>query len=109
MRMTDTFTWEELPTRCASTGYLTKAGYIPIIEKLSKYAVIFVLGFHAVQCAYRIAFYHDMVFTAWHFAPSSVSPIYEIANATQVTFQFQYSQHFNFFQTFLSFVVKSSF
>jgi hypothetical protein len=85
MKMTDTFTWEELPTRYVSTGYLTKAGYIPIIERFSKHAATATLGFHVVQCAYRMAMHHDMIFTAWHFAPSAESPIYEIANATQVT------------------------
>jgi hypothetical protein len=87
MRMTDSFTWEDLPTRDAATGQVTKAGYMPTIDRFSKYAVAFIIIVHALHSAYRIVLYRDMVFTAWHFLDSSVSPIYEIANITQVTFR----------------------
>jgi len=37
IRKSNFFTWEELPTRDPGTGYVTKAGYIPIIQSLTKY------------------------------------------------------------------------
>jgi hypothetical protein len=86
LSLTDSFTWEELPTRDPATGYLTKAGYIPIIQKLTKFLPTFILGFHIVQSTFRVALYHDMVLTSWYPFDISESPIYEIVNLTQVIF-----------------------
>ena len=86
LRMTDSFTWEELPTRDPDTGYLTKAGYIPIMQNVAAFLVTLVTTYHAVQSAVRIALNHDMFFTNWYPFDASVSPIYEIANLTQVIF-----------------------
>jgi hypothetical protein len=82
--LTETFTWEELPTRHPDTGYTTKAGYIqkiPIIVR-NIMAVIFV--FHTTQCAVRIVRSHDMVFAKWYPFDATVSPAYELANLSQV-------------------------
>jgi hypothetical protein len=86
--LTDSFTWEELPTRDADTGHLTKAGYIPIIEKLTKYVPAFIVGYHIIQCTIRIVLNHDMVFTTWYPFDASASPAFEIANFTQVMLKF---------------------
>jgi len=49
MDLTDSFTWEDLPTRDADTGHLTAAGRIPLTTKYSKSGAIAVLCFHTVQ------------------------------------------------------------
>jgi hypothetical protein len=82
--LTDSFTWEELPTRDPDTGNLTKAGYIPIIERFTKYVPAFMFGFHVLQSTVRIVLYHDMVYTTWYPFDVSASPLYEIANLIQV-------------------------
>jgi hypothetical protein len=49
LSLTDSFTWEELPTRDPDTGYLTKAGYIPIIQTLATYIPAPTWVFHIIQ------------------------------------------------------------
>jgi hypothetical protein len=82
--LTNSFSWEELPTMDPETGYLTKAGYIRLIPNLTKYITALFFAFHAMQSTGRIVLYHDMVFTAWYPFDVSASPAYEIANFTQV-------------------------
>jgi hypothetical protein len=84
LSLTDSFTWEELPTRDPNTGYVTKAGYIPIIQKLTKYASAIMFGFHFAQSAVRIVVNHDMMMTAWFPFDASASPLYELMNVMQV-------------------------
>jgi hypothetical protein len=83
--LTDSFTWEELPTRDPDTGYLTKAGYIPIIQNLTKNMTVWITVFNTVQFTVRILMNNDMIFASWYPFDVSVSPMYEIANFTQVT------------------------
>jgi hypothetical protein len=82
--LTDYFTWEDLPTRDPDTGYLTKAAYISIIQRLTKYLFVALFGYHAPQSTFRIVMYHDTIFTAWYPFDVSASPAYEIVNFTQV-------------------------
>jgi hypothetical protein len=84
LTLTDSFTWEELPTRDPDTGYLTKAGYIPIIQTLAAYIPVALVGFHLIHSTVRIVLNHDMVYTTWYPFEASVSPVFEIANLTQV-------------------------
>jgi hypothetical protein len=84
MRMTDFFTWEDLPTRDAVTGHRTKAGYIPITQTIAMYVPTFVYAFHIVQTTVRMVTSRDMVFPAWLPFDASVSPVYEIATVVQV-------------------------
>jgi hypothetical protein len=85
--ITNSFAWEELPTRERDTGHLTKAGYIPLIQRVVNYGVAIILIFHTIQSTVRIVLYHDMVFTAWYPFDVSMSPAYEIANLSQVIFK----------------------
>jgi len=85
--LTDYFTWEDLPTRDPDTGYLTKAGYIPTIQRLAIYSVAAILVFLGIQSTIRIVLNHDMVFTTWYPFDASASPAFEIANLTQVRFK----------------------
>ena len=82
--LTNSFTWEELPTRNPDNGHLTKAGYIPIIQDLSKYMTVFMMAFNITQSTVHMVMNHDMVFTSSYPFDVSDSPMYEIANFTQV-------------------------
>jgi hypothetical protein len=88
--LTDSFTWEELPTRFPDTGYLTKAGYIPIIQNLTKNMTVLLIVFNTAQFTVRIVTNHDMAITSWYPFDVSVSPMYEIANLTQVIINQQF-------------------
>jgi hypothetical protein len=88
IRLTESFTWEELPIRDPDSGYLTKAGYIPLIQKLAKYVTVFAIAFHAIQSTARLVLYHDMMFTSWYPFDVAASPAYEISNVTQVVLKF---------------------
>jgi hypothetical protein len=84
LSLTDSFTWEELPTRDPDTGYLTKAAYIPIIQRLTNYLVWFVIVFHTIQSTFRIVFYQEMIFTSWFPFDTSSIPAYVLASIIQV-------------------------
>jgi hypothetical protein len=84
LSLTDSFTWEELPTRDPDTGYLTKAGYIPIIQALTKNMYGFLIAFNIIQLIELSVMSHDMFLASWYPFDVSESPMYEIANFTQV-------------------------
>jgi hypothetical protein len=82
--LTDSFTWEDLPTRDADTGHLTAAGWIPLTMKYSKSAAIAILCFHIVQSTIRIVTNHETVYIVWYPFDWTVSPFYELVNLSQV-------------------------
>jgi hypothetical protein len=84
LSLTDSFTWEELPTRDPDTGYLTNAGYIPIIQVLTKIITALMIVFDATETTVPIVMNHGMLLTTWYPFDVSLSPIYETANLTQV-------------------------
>jgi len=83
--LTDSFTWEELPTRDPDTGYVTNAGYIPVAQKIATRVSILLLSFHLTQSAVHIVTSHDTVFPAWFPFDASLSPVYETVIFVQVT------------------------
>ena len=85
MDLTDSFTWEDLPTRDADTGHLTAAGWIPLIVKYSRSVAIVLLCFHTVQSTMRIVTNHETIFIVWYPFDWTVSPFYELVNISQVT------------------------
>ena len=85
MDLTDSFTWEDLPTRDAHTVQLTAAGWIPLTMKYSRSAAIVILCFHTVQSTVRIVTNHETLFLAWYPFDWTVSPFYELVNISQVT------------------------
>ena len=85
MDLTDSFTWEDLPTRDADTGHLTAAGWIPLILFYTTRAVIAALVFHLVQSTIRILTNHETMFLTWYPFDWNVSPFYELVNISQVT------------------------
>jgi hypothetical protein len=85
MDLTDSFTWEGLPTRDADTGHLKAAGWIPLTMKYSKNAFIGILCFHIVQSTVRIVTNHETILMVWYPFDWTVSPFYELVNISQVT------------------------
>jgi hypothetical protein len=82
--MSDSFTWEELPTRDPDTGNLTKAGYIPMMQNVSAYIITLLIILHIVHSSVPIALNNDMPLKNWYPFDASVSPTYEIAILAQV-------------------------
>jgi len=85
MDLTDSFTWEDLPTRDADTGHLTAAGWIPLILKYSFRVAFASLCFHTVQSTIRMVKNHETMLVAWYPFDWTVSPFYELVNISQVT------------------------
>jgi hypothetical protein len=86
MDLTDSFSWEDLPTRDADTGHLTAVGWIPLIQMYSRSVAIVVFCFHTVQSTIRMATNHETIFIVWYPFDWTVSPFYELVNISQVTF-----------------------
>jgi len=85
MDLTDSFTWEDLPTRDADSGHLTAAGLIPLTMKYSVRLTIATLCFHIVQSTIRMVKNHETMVVAWYPFDWNVSPFYELVNISQVT------------------------
>jgi hypothetical protein len=85
MDLTDSFTWEDLPTRDADTGHLTAAGWIPLTMKYSVRALIGGVCLHIVQSSVRMVKNHETMLVAWYPFDWTVSPFYELVNISQVT------------------------
>jgi hypothetical protein len=85
MDLTDSFTWEDLPTRNADSGRLTAAGWIPLIQKYTARAAISILSLHLGQSTVRIVTNHETILMAWYPFDWTVSPFYELVNISQVT------------------------
>jgi len=94
MDLTDSFTWEDLPTRDADTGHLTAAGWIPRILKYSRNATIIFLCFHTVQSTIRIVTSHETVYIVWYPFDWTVTPFYELVIISQVIISKQNSHIF---------------
>jgi len=85
MDLTDSFTWEDQPTRDAETGHLTAAGWIPLTTKYSKIGAIAIFCIHIVQSTIRILTNHETLLIVWYPFDWTVSPFYELVNISQVT------------------------
>ena len=83
--LTDSFTWEDLPTRNADTGQMTAAGWIPYTMMYSKSAAIAIFCVHTVQSIIRIVTNHETIFIVWYPFDWTVSPFYDLINISQVT------------------------
>ena len=85
MDLTDSFTWEDLPTTDADTGHLTAAGWIPLIQMYATRIAVVTLAFHCVHSTIRIVISHETIILAWYPFDWTVSPFYELVNISQVT------------------------
>jgi hypothetical protein len=101
MDLTDSFTWEDLPTRNADTGHLAAAGWIPLTMKYSRIVAITTVCFHTVQSTIRIVTNHETQISAWYPFDWTVSPFYELVNIKQVT-----NCKTEFSSVFIEFLIK---
>jgi hypothetical protein len=85
LHLTESFVWEDMPTRDPATGRITMTGNIQRVQTIVKCAVVFMFVFHGTQSTLHMLANHDMVFTTWYPIDVSYSPVYEIVNVTQVT------------------------
>ncbi|XP_033606628.1 uncharacterized protein LOC111862426 [Cryptotermes secundus] len=83
LHFTDTFTWEEMPTRDPETGSTTMAGSIQRTQTILKYVAIFMFTFHGIQSSLHMWKNHDMVFDTWYPFQVTNSPVYEVINVIQ--------------------------
>jgi hypothetical protein len=90
MDLTDSFTWEDLPTRDADTGNLTAAGWIPLIQKYTTRVAVVTVAFHCVQSTIRIVKSRETMLIVWYPFDWTVSPYYELVNISQVTISLCY-------------------
>ena len=84
MYLTDSFTWEDLPTTDADSGHLTAAGWIPLIKTFTVRAAVLIIVFHTVQSSIRIATNHEAMLPVWYPFNWTVSPFYELVIISQV-------------------------
>ena len=84
IKYAESFTWKEFPARDPDTGILTMRGYMARISSFTKLVWAFMAVFHVTQSVYRMLSSHAMIFTTWYPFDASASPLYEIANFTQV-------------------------
>ena len=85
MDLTDSFIWEDLPTRDPDSQHLTAAGWIPLTMNYSVRVAIVGLCFHIVQSTIRMVKNHETMVAAWYPFDWTVSPFYELVNISQVT------------------------
>jgi hypothetical protein len=98
MDLTDSFTWEDLPTTDADSGHLTAAGWIPLTMKYGRNAFIGILYFHIVQSIIRILTNHETILMAWYPFDWTVSPFFELVNISQVTIcNLEFSSIYSYF------------
>jgi hypothetical protein len=100
MDLTDSFTWESLPTRDTESGRLSAAGWIPLIKMFSTRAAIVNVFYHFGQSTIRIVTNHDTMIIAWYPFDWTVSPFYELVNISQVTISVDHHRH-NFTRSLL--------
>jgi len=84
MDLTDSFTWEDLPTTDADSGHLTAAGWIPLIKTYNIRAAVMIMVFHTVQSSICILTNHETIIPAWYPFDWTVSPFYELVIISQV-------------------------
>jgi hypothetical protein len=80
----ESFTWKQYPIRDPETGTLTMTGYMIHISSFTKFSWSFMVVFHVMQSSYRMLSSHAMIYPTWYPFDVAASPIYEIANFTQV-------------------------
>jgi hypothetical protein len=89
MYLTESFTWEELPTTNPETGSLTMAGWIPRVKLIAKRFIQLIIAFHSTYTTIRMAVLENRLlsYNGWYPIDTSVSPTYQVVNFTQVTFR----------------------
>jgi hypothetical protein len=86
MVLTNSFTWEDLPTTSPDGETPTMAAMIPRIQKTVKQMLISVMVFHGIYIVIRIVNSEQRVLTAnsFYLFDVSSSPVYEVILLSQV-------------------------
>ncbi|PNF24012.1 hypothetical protein B7P43_G08632 [Cryptotermes secundus] len=84
LRLTESFTWEDQPTRDPHTGHRTLAGWIPHLQIVTKYAYAFTAFYHLVQSGVRMYISHELMYPAWYPFDTVSSPGYELVIVMQI-------------------------
>ncbi|PNF24040.1 hypothetical protein B7P43_G08626 [Cryptotermes secundus] len=84
LRLTESFTWEDQPTRDPHTGHRTLAGWIPHLQKVIKYVYAFTAFYHLEQSGIRMYISHELVYPAQYPFDTISSPGYELAILMQI-------------------------
>lgn len=86
MALTNSFTWEDLPTTSTDGETPTMASMIPRIKKTVKQMLISVMAFHGMYIVLRLVNSEQRVLTAnsFYLFDVSFSPVYEVILLSQV-------------------------
>jgi hypothetical protein len=86
LRLTDAFTWEDLPTRDPVTGSLAMVALIPRIQRFTFIITASAIVFDVVQSTIRLSLSDDRPFEygTWYPFDATKSPAYELINISQV-------------------------
>ena len=84
IRITEQFTWEDLPEKDSETGETTMTGWIKKTQIMAKHVYIVCMAFHLSQSTYRIISFRAMVFNSWYPFDCMISPTYEFIALFQV-------------------------
>jgi hypothetical protein len=86
LRLTDAFIWEDLPTTDPVPGSLTRAAWIPRIQRVTKIITATAIVYHVVQTTIRFTITDDrpLMFITWYPFDVTKSPTYELINTSQV-------------------------
>jgi hypothetical protein len=87
LRLTDAFTWEDLPRTDPDTGSLAMAAWIPRIQRVTTLIIGVAVIINVTQNLMLIFASDDysMVYHTWYPFDTNKSPVYELINITQVT------------------------
>jgi hypothetical protein len=85
IRLTEQFTWEDLPVTDPEYEETTMAGWIKKTQIIAKHVYVICLGFHFSQSTYRILSFREMVFPSRYPFDTTASPAYEIIVFCQVS------------------------
>jgi hypothetical protein len=91
MLLTESFTWEELPTTDPETGSSAMAGWIPRLQAITIRFTYFVPVFHVSYSIARIVLLakRPLPYNSWYPFDTTISPTYELTFITQVTIYYR--------------------
>jgi hypothetical protein len=87
LRLTDAFTWEDLPHTDPDTGYLAMVAWIPRIRRVTTFITWVAIIIYVIQnlMLYFASDDYHMVFPTWYPFDTTESPAYGLVYITQVT------------------------
>jgi hypothetical protein len=87
LRLTDAFTWEDLPRTDPDTGYLAMVAWIPRIKRLATFISGVVVVTYVTQSLmlYFASDDYHMVYQTWYPFDTTKTLVYWLINISQVT------------------------